>query len=596
MVAVLSSLSQLQEVPLRKMVLLVGPPGAGKSTFCHQVALKSLMMETPIIYVTTKHGSSDAERALKAQGMREVEPGLLSYVDAYNETVGVAVPDRMDTAYADCNSLSSIDIAISRLRNKIGKNDILLIFDSLTSPYLFSGTEILRFLTQTLSKFAAEGNAVLTCIDEGCGKAEDLVAMMSLSDGVMKMGVSENRRLLEIVKHPELQPTRVEVPVKAQSTGVKLAFDFKLFNPSMGKQCYDAVMSGNDKWMRKEIGDYVNLFWPNLVTWSGMLWDPKRFPTMKYELDKLDGTMTKEMIQFFPWHMRLLFKFMPKDLNKINNMKRYFAIQAPWGKAERSGIIEYLEDRSTTDEHYVRIHENYSCWGFENLGTPMALCYFAACAAGSCKGFESMKGLERDWNVVETNCIGLGDPYCEFKLVPGEIPELRDTLEKDNAFVERIHDQLMARLMGFLLEGKPLVARPTLGSDIHLHAVTHAMGFPQLADERYQIALRMGGAKAGKEVGEHLTEAGIEEEEAVKRILTFLEHCKVGKVTVDETVKIVGNCESLFSNFLTITFDEPSCYFTTGFLNGFFSVIRSQHVRETTCIAMGAPYCEWEFR
>jgi predicted hydrocarbon binding protein/KaiC/GvpD/RAD55 family RecA-like ATPase len=592
----LSSLRQLQDVPLKKMVLLVGPPGAGKSTFCHQVALKSLAVDQPIIYVTTKYGSSDAERALKERGLREVEPGLLSFVDAYNETVGVAVPDRSDTVYADCNSLSSIDIAISRLRERVGRKAILLIFDSLTSPYLFSGSEVLRFMTQTLSRFAAEGNAVLTCIDEGCGKPEDLVAMMSLSDGVMKLGVEADRQLVDVVKHPEVRPTRVEIPLGVKPTGVKFAFDFKIMDPRMGKQCYDAVMRGNFKWMRKEVGDSVNLFWPNLVSWSGMLWDPKRFPTMKYELDKLDGTMAKEMIQFFPWHMRLLFKLMPKDLNTVNNMKRYFEMQAPWSEAEHSSIIEYLDAQSKPDEHYFRAYESYACWGFANLGAPMALNYFAACAAGSCKGLESMKGLERDWNVVETKCLGLGDPYCEFKLVPGEIAELRNTLEKDSAFVERIHDRMMGRLLSFLLEGKPLVERPRLGSDIHLHAVTHAIGFPQLADERYRMALRMGGAKAGKEVGEHLMDAGIEEGEAVKRLLALLEHCKVGKVTADETVKIHGNCESIFSKFLTITFEEPSCYFTTGFLNGFFAVVTNQHVKETKCIAMGDPYCEWEYR
>jgi predicted hydrocarbon binding protein/KaiC/GvpD/RAD55 family RecA-like ATPase len=590
------SITQIQEVPPRKIVLLVGPPGAGKSTFCHQVALKSLALDKPIIYVTTKYGSSDAERALKERGLREVEHGLLSYVDAYNETVGVSVPDRPDTVYADCNSLSSIDIAISKLRERIGRKNTLLIFDSLTSPYLFSGSEILRFMTQTLSRFAAEGNAVLTCIDEGCGKPEDLVSMMSLSDGVIKIGVGEDKHLLEVVKHPEVGPTRVEVPAGAKPTGVKFAFDFKIMDPSMGKQCYEAVMQGDLKWLRKDVGDFVNLFWPNLVMWSGMLWDSKKFPTMKYELDKLDGTMTKEMIQFFPRHMRLLFKLMPKDLNKVNNMKKYFKMQIPWGEAERSNIMEYLENRSKPNEHYFRAYESYACWGFENLGAPMALNYFAACAAGSCKGFESMKGLERDWNVVETKCIAMGDPYCEFKLVPGEIAELKDTLEKDSTFVERIHDLLMQRLMGFLLHGKPLVERPRLGSDLHLHAVTHAMGFPQLAGERYQMALRMGGAKAGKEMGEHLMEAGIKGDEAVKRVLHLLEHCKVGKVTADETIKINGNCESIFAKFLTITFEEPSCYFTTGFLNGFFSAVKNQHVKETKCIAMGDPYCEWEFR
>jgi KaiC/GvpD/RAD55 family RecA-like ATPase len=180
------SLAQLQDIPSENMILLVGPPGSGKSTFCHQTILKGLVIDKPIIYVTTERGPSKVEAALREQGLTNVEPNMLSFVDAYNDTVGVSVSDRSDTIYADCNDLSSIDIAISKLSERIGRRDIFLVFDSLTSPYLFSGTEILRFMRQTLSKFAANGNVVLTSIDEGCGKGEDLVAMMSISDGVIR--------------------------------------------------------------------------------------------------------------------------------------------------------------------------------------------------------------------------------------------------------------------------------------------------------------------------------------------------------------------------------------------------------------------------
>jgi hypothetical protein len=66
--------------------------------------------------------------------------------------------------------------------------------------------------------------------------------------------------------------------------------------------------------------------------------------------------------------------------------------------------------------------------------------------------------------------------------------------------------------------------------------------------ERYQMALRMGGAKSGKEVGERLLDAGISEDEAVKCILHFLEHCKVGKVTASKTIRVEENCESIPAN------------------------------------------------
>jgi predicted hydrocarbon binding protein len=161
----------------------------------------------------------------------------------------------------------------------------------------------------------------------------------------------------------------------------------------------------------------------------------------------------------------------------------------------------------------------------------------------------------------------------------------------------RMHDRLMDRLMGFLLDGKPLAERPKLGSDVRWNAsIMHVMVQPALAGEGYRVVMRMAGAKAGKEVGEHLMEAGVREDETVKRVLHFLEHCKVGRVTIDKAIRMKESSESAWIKLMTKKWDEPSCYFTTGFLNGFFSAVKNQHVKETKCIAMGDPYCEWEFR
>jgi len=590
------SLAKLQEVPPRNMILLVGPPGSGKSAFCEQTALQNLADEKPVIYVTTKCVPSRIEEALEERGLGEIEPGLLSFVDAYNRTVGVSVSDRVDTVYADCNDLSSIDIAIFKLAEQKKRKGVLLVFDSLTSPYLFNGVEILRFMTQTLLRFAAKGNAVVACIDEGCGKDEDFVAMISLSDGAIKTEAKGDKRVFDVVKHPKLTPTRIEVPMERQQA--VLRFNFDDYDPHETGKLLVAMLRGHEATMRPMVGDYVNLFWPTLVHWSGMLWDLKRFPVMKYDLNKEEESLAQDTIKFFPWHWKFFVKtyskfFAPRKLNSVKGMKK--AVTKFFGsllKQERSGLVEYLEDVSKTDEHYIRVYESVDCCGFENVGASMGL-YLPSIIAGKLKGF----GEEKiDWNAVETKCVGLGDPYCEFKLVPGEIDGLKSVLEKDSSVAERIRERVMNRLMDFFVDGKPLVERPTLGSEVHFHVVWHVMGFPYEAGERYQVALRMGGAKAGREVGEHMLESGIEGDGAVKRVLHLLEHCKVGEVSIDETIKIKENIESSYTWTMKTKPTEPSCYFTTGFLNGFFSAVRNQHVKETKCIAMGDPYCEWEFR
>jgi len=319
---------------------------------------------------------------------------------------------------------------------------------------------------------------------------------------------------------------------------------------------------------------------------------------MTYDVWKNFGNITRDIVQLLPWHMRLLFKSMlPKGLSNVKDAKKFFAGRMGKRHSEMrgDGIMEYLESVSKTDEHYVRIYESSECWGFENVGETM-LYYSTPVMAGVIKGLESWRGLERDWNAIETKCIGLGDPYCELKLVPGEIDELKSSLEKDILVIERIHQRLMHHLMEFLLHGKPLLERPTLGSMVDVHRVFHAMVFPALAGERYRMVLGMGGARSGKHVGERLLEAGLSEDKAVKRILDFLNQCKVGKVSVGEAIRIVENCESSQTKIFATKIKEPFCFFTTGFLNGFFSAVKNQHVKETKCIAMGDPYCEWEFR
>lgn len=317
---------------------------------------------------------------------------------------------------------------------------------------------------------------------------------------------------------------------------------------------------------------------------------------MIYDLNKEEGSMG-DTIRYFPLRLRLMIKFVtalgffPKNVSKVKDMKKLVKYWFP-PDIERNGIVEYCEDLSKTDEHYVRIYESSDCSGFENVGAAVAS-HLPPYFASMCMVTEKMV---RDWNAVETKCVGLGDPYCEWKVVPGEIEELGNTLEKDILLVEGIYERLIERLMGFMLEGKPLFERPRMGSEVHIHSVMHIMGYPHVAGERYRMAQRMGGAKSGKEIGERLLEAGLNEEEAQKRLVDFLNYCKVGKVTAGETLRIKENCESLRTMIVATHMKEPSCYFTTGFLNGFFMAVKNRHVEEKRCIVAGDPYCEWEFR
>ena len=100
---------------------------------------------------------------------------------------------------------------------------------------------------------------------------------MSVADGILRMQIKENSRIINVVKHPRVEPTRIEIPIEPKPT-IKSSFDaFKSilrFDPSIMKQWMQSMSGQNEAAVRKEVGDFVNLFWLQFARWSGMLWDP----------------------------------------------------------------------------------------------------------------------------------------------------------------------------------------------------------------------------------------------------------------------------------------------------------------------------------
>jgi len=278
--------------------------------------------------------------------------------------------------------------------------------------------------------------------------------------------------------------------------------------------------------------------------------------------------------------------FMPKSFSKVKDMKKFASYLLKGMEPVGVGVWEYAKEASRKDEHYFKAHENIMCWAFSDVGARLGF-HGLGGVAGLLKGFEKR---EREWNVLETKCVGMGDPYCEFKAVPVKTNELKDFLESiDSSVVEKIHERLMDQLAGFVIRGEPLPERPRLGSGALFNVMFLLTSLPALVSERYRMAIRMGGARAGKKVGELLMKAGVGQDEAIKRVVDFMEYCKVGKVHLGETVRIRENCESF-----GLETGELTCFFTTGFLTGLFSAVKNQHVREIKCVAAGDAYCEWE--
>ena len=115
--------------------------------------------------------------------------------------------------------------------------------------------------------------------------------MMSVSNGIVKLKREGDKWLFNIVKHPRLGMTSFEMPIEAEQIRFKTTFSY---DPNVMKLFFQSFFGKGI--IRRESGNFVNLFWPNLAHWSDMLWDPIKFPKIASRADDRNAYLPTKRI------------------------------------------------------------------------------------------------------------------------------------------------------------------------------------------------------------------------------------------------------------------------------------------------------------
>lgn len=206
-------------IPLGISVLLQGPPGSGKSTFCNQFIYEGNKNNEACIYVTFNASPEEIKNVAKSFGMGFSEE-LTIFIDAYSWQIGVKEGKYAVNPADLTNFTIKITKAITELQNKNLKR---VVFDSFSTMFLFVPKDLcLRFLSMVTAKLKAFGTTQLIVIEEGMHDPSTLTAMNALTDGTIKFSSLGKIHRMEIVRMKGVTGLPVGFNFKLIETGIEL--------------------------------------------------------------------------------------------------------------------------------------------------------------------------------------------------------------------------------------------------------------------------------------------------------------------------------------------------------------------------------------
>lgn len=182
-------------------ILLLGPPKAGKTSFCKAFARTALESGRPVVYLPSNETAGELRgeiRKMLARSYGDVSPSgeddEFRILDCYSALMG----RKPDTKYAlnNLGNLTELSITLKSAWEGLVKS--CLVVDDLTSIVQEAGNDVtLRFLRQLLAKIKGAEALGLFSLTTEILEQRFQNALVQMFDGVLEMKIQEGTEGLE---------------------------------------------------------------------------------------------------------------------------------------------------------------------------------------------------------------------------------------------------------------------------------------------------------------------------------------------------------------------------------------------------------------
>ena len=190
--------------PDKCAVLIVGAPGAGKSTLCHEFVYTGLREGDSCLYVTTNDTPSGILRKMKEFGWdAEQYKERITFVDCYSWRLPQDKREKAKYSVPGPAALNELSIMVEAAAKELAmdKSGGRIVLDSVSDLLMQAQpSAVFGFIQAFVSLARRLGATALIALDEGPHPASEVATLNYLTDGTVEMKIDSEKRSIRITR------------------------------------------------------------------------------------------------------------------------------------------------------------------------------------------------------------------------------------------------------------------------------------------------------------------------------------------------------------------------------------------------------------
>lgn len=205
--------------PANSSILLIGPPGCGKSTLCQQFVWNGLKENQPALFITLDVSPDEIRENMKNFGWKVTDTSKLKFIDAYSWRVGES---KEEYSISNLGNINELNIAISEvIKNLNGSKIKRNVLDSISTLLLYADTSlVLKLIPIIIAKGKTNGYTQLLILEEGVHDEKTVSMLNYQTDGVIEFKMEEDNRYMRISRMRGTKVSREWIKFDVTNKGI----------------------------------------------------------------------------------------------------------------------------------------------------------------------------------------------------------------------------------------------------------------------------------------------------------------------------------------------------------------------------------------